>query len=145
MFTFRDIEGSTYKVGFRHHRKTKSGKTMPKATTCIISQNGAKIAEAQSMPIGETLVIVESVQDAYSQFGRRVKTVAKTVDGRFVATLRGDNFCYATGREEAMTKALMAVFPREDRTLCWKAYNKLLDEIAAKAEEQSVKDTVEEL
>ena len=140
MFEFKDRGGNAFQVSFRHHRKVKNGETVPKATTCLITNGDMPIAEALASPIGETLVVVSSVQNAYNRFGRRVKKIAKTIDGNFVVTLRGDNFRYATGREEAMTKALRIAFDRDDRALCWSAYKDALKKIVEKAAKQSEKD-----
>lgn len=124
MFTFQDHVGNVHSVSFKHHRKEKGGHRIPKATTCIIVDGKGGVTTSRVAPIGETIVVVPTLEEAYARFGRRVKRTKKTENGSYVITLRGDSFSYAKGREEALTKALLkGNYEKKDRARCWKAYN----------------------
>ena len=103
----RDEDQHTLGMIFKFYGK-KPGKP-PIATVCririitsniVISEGVVRVVPEYALPI-----TYSTKNDILNQYGKRVKKIYKADKGR-IAILRGDQFCYETGKLEALKKAL---------------------------------------
>jgi hypothetical protein len=103
--------------------KAKPGKP-PRLTTCtIVSETGVLLGSGSAAPVSEIVetlprdIPVKYAQDIY---GRQLKKIVKTSDGKTHVILKGDSFSRAKGRQESLKKALEPL-DRADRSKAWEA------------------------
>lgn len=142
MYQFKLEDGAVAKIYFSH-KGGKKGTTEkpgkpPRITMCTIVANDTVLGVGTAHPVHEVAVTVPSdMPTKYIDqiYGRRLKKIVKTDDGKVHAVLKGDTFSRKNGRKESLRKALCTVQNRADRKAAWAALNEepilLTEKVAA--------------
>lgn len=124
MIEFKIGNADPYGIEFKFYGK-KPGKP-PAITICrikIVSQNiTVGKATVKVVPEYAVKVLQLDIEAAKEKYDKRIKKIYK-INNDYIVVLRGDQFCYETGKLEALKKALKSHnFTKEFKKVVMDAY-----------------------